>query len=145
MRNLLTLPVLAFALVACETTEITDSSKKDLVIARGMPISEVVSMIGDPEFIESGIDIGGVKMDSWHYEIIVSKVSEYQELDTYIEPDSPHFRVHRPQELVDNEAIATILVETTKTQIMDILVYENRVFTVQGEVKVTSDKDDWRD
>ena len=145
MKNLLVVPLLAFVLVACETTNVNDSSKKDLIIARGMPISEVVSMLGEPESIESDLEVGGVKMDSWHYEIIVSKVSEYQEVDTYIEPDSPKFRMRRPVDMVDNEAIETILVEVTTTQIMDILVYGNRVFKVQGEVKVTSDKEDWRD
>ena len=76
MKNLLVVPLFAFVLVACETTNVNDSSKKDLIITRGMPISEVVSMLGEPESIESDLDVGGVKMDSWHYEFIVSKVSE---------------------------------------------------------------------
>ena len=145
MKNLLALPLLAFALVACETTEIADSSKKDLTIIRGMPISEVVSMIGEPKFIKSGVDIGGVKMDIWHYEIIVSRVSGYQEIDTYIEPSDQNFRVLAPKDFVDDAAIQTMLVQTTKTQFMDILVYENRVFSVHGEVRVTLEKQDWRD
>ncbi len=145
MRAFLVLSILAFALSACKSTDIDDSSKKDIIITRGMPISEVVSMIGEPKFIKSGVDIGGVKMDSWHYEIIVSRVSGYQEIDTYIEPSDQNFRVLAPKDFVDDAAIQTMLVQTTKTQFMDILVYENRVFSVHGEVRVTLEKQDWRD
>ncbi len=73
-------------LTACETAKTGGPSSADLDrginIRQGMNTSEVIALLGEPDYKKPGVQYNKLIMERWHYEIVVDTTSEYREIDT---------------------------------------------------------------
>lgn len=135
MKAITLLIGLLLLMTACETTKQAGRSSRDsnnvISVKQGMPASEVIALLGEPDSRTAGVVFNKLIMERWNYEIIIGETVDYQELDTELVPT---FRLNR-RKYVEMEVPVDVYVQNTVMQRVEILLRNGYVYVVKSQVK----------
>jgi hypothetical protein len=130
-------------LTACTTDDVATSKqpepapkpviqeKVSATIVKGMPKDEVLSLLGEPDSIESMKASDGGRVEFWHYKRILSQTEEFQVTGAeMIEIFSPSLgrEILVPEEIEE-------LVTTTISQLVEIVLHDDKVLTFTADLQ----------
>jgi hypothetical protein len=135
MKVILLILVILPLITACKTTAPVGPTQADLHrginIRQGMDTAELTSLLGEPDYKQPDFLFNKLKMERWHYEIVLESVKGFQELDTELVL-SYSTMAHTVEEV---EQPVDVYVESEKKQIIDILVKNGSVYAVSSQLQ----------